>query len=58
MTKERTDVLPLTFLVKIENMRESSHSSDGFMLGLGRMEEATGVSGDAHLHPGLGAWAL
>lgn len=56
MTKETTDVLPLTFLAKIENMRESSHSSDGFMLGLGRVEEVS--VGGAHLRPGLGAWAL
>lgn len=56
MTKERTDVLPLTFLVKIENMRESNHSSDGFMLELGRMEEVS--AGGAHLHPRLRARAL
>lgn len=45
MTKEKTGVLPLTFLVKIENMRESSHSSDGFMLGLGRVEEVSAGGG-------------
>ena len=53
-------MLPWTFLGKIQNMRKGSHSSGGFVPGSGEVGggggEATGVSRNAHLHPGLGAW--
>lgn len=63
MTKERPDVLSLTFLGRIQSMRKRSHSSGGFVLGPGKGGggeggEATGISGDAHLHPDLGAGDL